>query len=137
MGWEVLFYSLPETEIALGHVWHQIWDQWKKVDKAKVLKLFSYLPNYQSYGRGSVEQSPKTDILIPTGYKSSTISTKLGVDIPHGASTNLWHFERAGSNHNEGGQESRKMPRTKFFIPQQNSLAPLVTFFPVSIKNGP
>ena len=60
----------------------------KKVGTVKVLKLFSYLQNYQSYGPGSVKQSPKIGILIPTGNGSSPIWTKLGVDIPHGASTN-------------------------------------------------
>ena len=45
--------------------------------------MFSYLQNYQSYGSGSVEQSLKTGILIPTGNGSSPILTKLGVDIPH------------------------------------------------------
>ena len=89
----------------------------KKVDIVKVLKLFSYLQNYQSYGPGSVEQSPKTGILIPTGNGSSPIWTKLGVDIPHGASTNPWNFEPCGLNHKEGEQEFIKMPQTRFFTP--------------------
>ena len=52
------------------------------------LKFFSFLQNCQDPGLGSVEQSPKTCILISTGNGSSPIFTKLGVDIPHGASTN-------------------------------------------------
>ena len=59
----------------------------EKVGIVEVLKLFSYLQNYQSYGPGSVEQSPKTGISIPTGNGSSPIWTKLGVGIPLGAST--------------------------------------------------
>jgi len=53
-----------------------------------MLKLFSYLQNYQSYGSGSVQQSPKIGILFPTGNGSSPILTKLCVNIPHEASTN-------------------------------------------------
>ena len=64
-------------------------DSWsvKKVGIVKVLKLFSYLQNHQSYGSGSVKQSPKIDILFPTGNGSSPILTKLCVNISHEAST--------------------------------------------------
>lgn len=60
----------------------------KKVDIVKVLKLFSYLQNYQSYWPGSVKQSPNIGILVPTGNGSRPIWTKLGMYIPHGASSN-------------------------------------------------
>ena len=56
--------------------------------QVKLLKLFSYLQNCQSYGTESVEKSPKTGILIPTGNGSSPTLTLLGGDIPHESSSN-------------------------------------------------
>ena len=96
-------------------------DSWsvKKVGIVKVLKLFSYLQNYQSYGSGSVKQWPKIDILFPIGNGSSPILTKLCVNIPHEASTNPWNFGPCGSNQYERTQESVKVHPTRFFTPSK------------------
>ena len=53
----------------------------KIIDIVKELKLFSYMQNYQSHEPGSVEQSRKISIPIPTKAGSCPMSTKLGVDI--------------------------------------------------------
>ena len=107
----------------------------EKFDKVKVLKLFSYLQNCQSYGPGSVEKSPKTGSLIPTGNGSSPTLTKLDVDIPHESSSNPWNFAPCGSNHNEGEKDCPQCLKLEL-SPLENSLVLLVTLVRVIADTG-
>ena len=69
----MLFFPLPETEMARSCLTVDSGSV-KKVDILKVLKLFSYLQNYQSYGPGSVEQSPKVTARFE-GHAASGVSS--------------------------------------------------------------